>query len=219
MKQYTSRPPWAFGLLKKMMLWPVGLPRSHFILWSGITISVPRGTCGRPSGSSGRSSVMTPEEQAKISSIVNRFQAGALPAIEGAEELSRVGKTGPVEALYAADYGDWAYSVDSDLKPWKPSIFMPRWASRITLEITEVRVERVHEISEDDAKAEGIHTLPLQEDRPGKWWTGDVSKGQWLHGRTPVKAYQYLWESINHKRAAWDSNPWVWVVTFRRIES
>ena len=75
-----------------------------------------------------------------------------------------------------------------------PSIHMPRWASRITLEVTSVRVERLQDISEADAAAEGVHTDP---DCPA------------------YDAYQALWEQINGK-GSWDANPWVWVIDFRR---
>lgn len=80
-----------------------------------------------------------------------------------------------------------------------PSIFMPRWASRITLEITEVRVERVQGISEKDARAEGCHV--------------GVGAGNWRNAR---HRYQDLWDSINGK-VAWDENPWVWVISFCRV--
>jgi len=84
---------------------------------------------------------------------------------------------------------------------WIPSIHMPRWASRITLEIVSVRVERVQEISEADAKAEGC------EPKPGTY-TADFAPGY-------VAAYRDLWGSLNAKRAPWSSNPWVWVVEFK----
>ena len=77
---------------------------------------------------------------------------------------------------------------------WTPSIHMPRWASRITLEVISVRVERLQDISEADAAAEGVHTDP---DCPA------------------YDAYQALWEQINGK-GSWDANPWVWVIDFRR---
>jgi hypothetical protein len=80
---------------------------------------------------------------------------------------------------------------------WRPSIYMPRWASRITLTITDVRVQRVQDISEEDAFVEGIS---------GGDWLGD-----------PVGEYAKLWSSINAKRGySWDTNPWVWALTFRR---
>ena len=87
---------------------------------------------------------------------------------------------------------------------WRPSIHMPRWASRITLEVTEVRVERLQSISEEDAIAEGC-TLECM--RP----TGDDS-GSAIHG---PGGYLALWESINGPDS-WDANPWVWVVKFKR---
>lgn len=84
---------------------------------------------------------------------------------------------------------------------WKrPSIFMPRWASRITLEIAEVRVQRLQEISEADATAEGVA------------FTKYLNANARLH-------FKELWDSINGKTHPWDSNPWLWVLTFKRIEA
>jgi hypothetical protein len=85
---------------------------------------------------------------------------------------------------------------------WRPSIHMPRWASRITLEITAVRVERLRNISEADARAEGVtRPVPMLDDDPS----------------TYVDAFGDLWASINGP-GSWDANPWVWVIEFRRVE-
>lgn len=81
---------------------------------------------------------------------------------------------------------------------WKPSIFMPRAASRITLDITGVRVERLQDISEADAAAEGVSAKH----------TGDAHY-------TAREAYAVLWESINGP-GSWDLNPWVWVIEFKK---
>lgn len=84
---------------------------------------------------------------------------------------------------------------DTDLDGrYRHARFMPRWASRITLEITKVRVERLQEISEEDSSAEGIA------------YPTDTAKA----------AYRQVWDSINGK-GAWDKNPWVWVISFRRL--
>lgn len=114
--------------------------------------------------------------------------------------------------------------VDSDhdqFKEWgfkrRPSIHMPRWASRILLEITAVRLERLQTISAADAIAEGVCELPLQAAERGCWWTGDVAAGAALHGRTPSGAYRLLWEAINNP-GSWDANPLVWVIEFKRVE-
>ena len=87
---------------------------------------------------------------------------------------------------------------------WTPSIFMPRRLSRITLEITKIRVERLQDISESDAAAEGVHPvrIGLQDARGGD------------QGNSYVEGFGELWESINGKRS-WASNPWVWVLTFK----
>jgi len=88
---------------------------------------------------------------------------------------------------------------------WKSPIFMPRWASRITLEITAVRVERLNAISESDAMAEGV----IEDFRPPLDSMGLCSNYR--------VAYRDLWQSL-HGPGSWDDNPWVWVVEFRRVQ-
>jgi len=96
---------------------------------------------------------------------------------------------------------------------WRPSIHMPRWASRITLEITSVRVERLQDISEADAIAEGC-----TQNHNGYFWGGPHQTGGLKQMATALQAYQDLWESINGP-GSWDANPWVWVLEFCRINS
>jgi hypothetical protein len=99
------------------------------------------------------------------------------------------------------------YRADTKAAPddvrWRPSIHMPRWASRITLRITDIRVERLQDISEDDAKAEGVGYK-----NPG-YLPG--TKGNW------IGSFAYLWNKINGP-GAWEANPWVWVVAFERVK-
>lgn len=93
--------------------------------------------------------------------------------------------------------------------PWIPSIFMPRWASRITLEITDVRVQRIQDISEYDAEQEGVKVSHYYCDE------GEFP----AHRCDPIGKFRELWDSINAKRGyRWEQNPWVWVIEFRRIE-
>ena len=104
------------------------------------------------------------------------------------------------EIHYRAD-GESCPIDGTTIKRWKPSIFMPRWASRITLEITSVRVERLKDISEADAEAEGV-----------------CPNGNQFYPKDQYKwAFRDLWDSINSARGyGWDVNPWVWVIEFRR---
>ena len=101
---------------------------------------------------------------------------------------------------------DVEYRADGE-KPdriWRPSIHMHRWASRITLEVTDVRVENLNSISEADAIAEGVN---VHSDHHGKPRTSIYS---------PVQAYRDLWESINGP-GSWALDPWVWCVSFKRV--
>lgn len=103
---------------------------------------------------------------------------------------------------------EYAATQDRDSEPWRPSIHMPRWASRILLEIVSVRVERLQDISETDASAEG---LLYSTEHMGHWsGTGD----KWF--MTARHAYRDLWESINGP-GSWDLNPLVWVIEFKRV--
>lgn len=92
------------------------------------------------------------------------------------------------------------YRASDELRPewgfrWRSSIHMPRWASRITLEITDIRVQRLHDISNDDINAEGF---PVCTDAP------------------PHEAFANKWVEINGK-GSWQNNPWVWAISFRKV--
>ena len=119
------------------------------------------------------------------------------------------------------DYGLWSIPDDADWKPhtkdhkfegaWRPSIHMPRWASRILLEITSVRVERLNAISEEDARAEGIidgGCLNCGEPEPCGCANPEPDA---------TDAFAYLWQSI-YGQENWNANPWVWVIEFKSIE-
>ena len=119
------------------------------------------------------------------------------------------------------DYGLWSIPDDAYWKPhtkehkfegaWRPSIHMPRWASRILLEITDVRVERLNAISEEDARAEGIidgGCLNCGEPEPCGCANPEPDA---------TDAFAYLWQSV-YGQESWNANPWVWVISFERIE-
>jgi len=109
--------------------------------------------------------------------------------------------------IFKADFLDNAKD-----QRWRSAMFMPRAASRIDLEITSIRVERLQDISEADAIAEGVNgdhvygavkTIENAKDMPYSSYVG---------------GYWYLWDLINGKKHPWDSNPWVWVIEFKRVE-
>lgn len=86
--------------------------------------------------------------------------------------------------------------------PWRPSIFMPRWASRATLVIADVRLERLQDISNNDAEREGF-----------AGWKDPAGESRDVE---PWEEFRDMWQKINGSRAPWESNPWVWVVAFSR---
>ena len=109
---------------------------------------------------------------------------------------------------------------------WRPSMHMPRWASRITLEITGVRVERLNSISHEDAEREGIHTEVWDqtvvarnyaaEDEFFQFWS--ESMPHYVEMNELFRAsFRSLWQSI-YGEESWQANPWVWVIEFKRVE-
>ena len=104
--------------------------------------------------------------------------------------------------VFRADGDEMPDDSPYETARWSPSIHMPRWASRITLEIESVRVERLQEISREDAIAEG--------------WDPQWRSNEIVDEFRPLLWYGNLWCSINGP-GSWDSNPWVWVIQFRRI--
>lgn len=108
------------------------------------------------------------------------------------------------------------YSPESDVHVpfrWHPSIHMPRWASRILLEITNVGVQRLQGISSGDAVREGICQLPASGRyclSPGDQYFGGAS-------HSAKEVYSWLWSSI-YGEESWKANPWVWVIEFKRVE-
>jgi hypothetical protein len=112
--------------------------------------------------------------------------------------------------------------VKYDRDGWNSPMYMPRWASRITLEVTDIRIERVQDISEDDAIAEGIlskyehngNTMLMCE----KIYKAFPNREGGF--RKARDAYRTLWDSLNAKRGyPWESNPWVWVISFKQIHN
>lgn len=108
-----------------------------------------------------------------------------------------------VRLVYRADTGDGAAC---QVTRWTPSIHMPRSACRLLLEISDVRVERLNDISEHDALAEGVDDGTSPAAIAAGWF------------EKPRRAFRRLWERI-YGQESWDSNPWVWVVEFKPVQS
>ncbi len=120
-------------------------------------------------------------------------------AVRGTQEWVRYAAGGAPVPLRAAAPQGFAF-VDDGRRTWRPSIHMPRWASRLTLELIEVRAQRLQDISEDDAIAEGCPAQP--------WYRVPAGPVQW---------FSTVWNDINGERGSWKSNPWVWALTFSRV--
>lgn len=112
------------------------------------------------------------------------------------------------DACYPFDEDPPYEANDCSLAKWRSPMFMPRWASRILLEITEVRVERLQEITVEDAIREGVRQILNEEAK-----RGGISAPQLL------AAFATLWDSINAKKYPWSRNPWVWVLGLRRVNA
>lgn len=129
------------------------------------------------------------------------------------ETWAEAGAGAPDLKLYRANYPEHVPTHYENVPPasdirWTPSIHMPRWASRITLEITGVRIERLNSISQEDAQAEGMELTGWRPtysdpDSGGEVWT-------------PYDNFAQLWESI-YGEESWKANPWVWVIEFKVV--
>jgi hypothetical protein len=121
-------------------------------------------------------------------------------AVSGTERARRIVEN-PRPSFGWVEYSAGPHQAGDEMPPrWRPSIHMPRWASRITLEVTGVRVERLQDISRGDAMAEGCPFANMAA------------------GPDPRDWYRDLWNEINGA-GAWDANPWVWCVSFKSVEA
>lgn len=118
-------------------------------------------------------------------------------------------------AWYKASDSGVEHTANDNRSPWVSPIRMPRWASRLMLEITDLRVQRVQDISEDDARAEGIETFDCispEQRVPGPGFD---------HCRLGDQPHRLLfadhWDRTHGKNALWDKNPWIWAYTFKTL--
>lgn len=147
------------------------------------------------------------------------------------ETWADAGASAPDLKLYRANYPEHVPSIYENVPPakeirWTPSIHMPRTASRILLEITDVRVERLNAISEQDAQSEGVHNEVWDQtvvarnyaviDEFFQFWSEDMPHYVEMN-QLYRSSFRSLWESI-YGAENWQANPWVWVISFKRVE-
>jgi len=189
-KTQTRRP------IKPQPIYQKGQPYSQWV-WNKKSITIPKGIREGIDYALWWDRVKNPE------SIIRFCPYGQIGDRLWVRETFDIGRDNKV--FYKADYNE---TMPRDMFGWKPSIHMPRWASRITLEITEIRVERLQEIMEEDALAEGITVLQ------GTWQRFDPETLKMIGEPQPYTAryhFEALWDSLNPKYP-WESNPWVWVI-------
>lgn len=215
----------------------VKLPRG--IAHSSVTLS--RMQCGYPDGST-RPVWELEDDPNAFSSIHPYGQPGDRLWVRETWRADDYAPNDPTRTIYRADMPAEVQKETQDVIPWRPSIFMPRTRSRITLEIVSVGVERVQDISEEDAIAEGMFfadygldcfhvsagvrlydpavcpaPVAYHNQRAGWSWHKTSSHEECLY--TALSAFANLWNSINDARGfGWDANPWVWKIAFRRLE-
>ena len=127
-------------------------------------------------------------------------------------------KNAPKDCRFYFDEHGRQTGTNPRIGRWRSSRFMPRWHSRIDLEITDVRAERVQDMegAPEDALAEGIHSIP--HGMNGTYYHAFRTDPDPKNWSCPVDAYRELWDSINAKRGyGWDANPWAWVIEFKKL--
>jgi hypothetical protein len=156
------------------------------------------------------------DENGKPYSVNNKYQIGDILWVR---ETYRKANGMPTGYRY-----DWRATAEEDGapidEPWKPSIFMPKDACRIFLEVTDVRVERLNEITESDAIAEGVERWieERMKSKPIHYKLYFHEKGsECSYTSCPIDSYETLWQKINGENS-WSENPFVWVYTFKQVE-
>lgn len=154
--------------------------------------------------------------------ITHQSQGHEYPEVE-VEDCDKIPKDCGGAYWKPCYQADWkrAESYEDRGFKWRPSIHMPRWTNRLTLDVKDIRVERLQDISSSDCIAEGIcRTGSIVE--PNRWAQyGAISKDQHdkvnvdieFMGKSPKEAFELLWESINGAEN-WQANPWVWIISF-----
>uniref|UniRef100_A0A6M3JVC1 Uncharacterized protein n=1 Tax=viral metagenome TaxID=1070528 RepID=A0A6M3JVC1_9ZZZZ len=157
---------------------------------------------------------------------------GSIPIFAYNCPLGKVGDRLYVREKFQLSKGDFAPTLEEELSKksrvlyyasdnpryrdkdkWKPSIHMPKWASRITLEITDIRVEQLQDISGEDCWKEGVDEEGDDYNRAEHYMIG----GSQIEGGSPERyAFIGLWDSITKREYQWDRNPWVFVLTFQK---
>lgn len=148
-------------------------------------------------------------------------ETGYVDDVRWAKAIPASSSDGWWTPVHAADHPEAGETAEDRGFPWRPAIHMPRWACRLRLEVTRVRVQRLQDITVADAYAEGlVRGEPILGKDMARWPVDDKAEdeapgGTWAHA---VSVFAGLWDTINEKRAPWASNPWVYVIDFKRVE-
>jgi len=202
--------------IEKLQITPYG---DGFVSWSVRFSKAIKGVLASHSGGN-----LTEEQARRI--IASQFCPHGAPGdrLYVRETWAQPMSLDPGPTVYRADYPACVPTGFVNIPPvdsitWKPSIHMPRTLSRITLEVTGVRVERLQDIDENGAIAEGVERVthkpiwPTFEEK--HYWRGYMNHER-ANRDTAIDSFNSLWRSINGPES-WDANPWVWVVEFKRV--
>lgn len=205
--------------------------------WPGVSVGIAECPFGRAGDRLWVRETWCPYDSDNLDKAAVVYRASYGDSREGTAEMQGAVKWFSVPHHLSMEFSHAVGAMEVYGERWKPSIHMPRWASRLTLEITDVRVQKLTEISEEDARAEGC-----EASEPAEWWQGYMDVDGELHhvesgGESPpdwmiepkkvvyrgayetaVKSFAATWDSLYFaKDLGWQSNPFVWAISFKTV--
>lgn len=180
--------------------WPRGM--SELLQWHAAWVDKGPSPAGNPGPY-----LKVPRDHGFVHRVYSKWQPGDVLWVREAWRSDDFSPDDVSRTIYAADVPADVIQETRGIVRARPSIHMPRCRSRLTLRITDVRVQRLHDISTEDAIAEGVEwTVPAI----------DASSARWVQNSVHIDRYARLWDEING-RGAWTTNPWIWALSFEVI--